>query len=123
MDKAQLKPIGDPPSATVDRLRVIMASIEMSCSCRDEFDAALSRFISLEVMREMRRALHLARKNRETILALATMLQELDEIGLREPDSSVFNEMALVFGDISTAAQLGAGALRTVAAISHKKEQ
>ncbi len=75
---------------------------------------ALEAFVSLEEKRNKRQALGDARHQRDIIIALIALLEEIDEIGLSEPDESVFEEIVLLFEDIALAAQAGAEAVRKV---------
>lgn len=116
----QPEPHNAPPSGTqrgiADRIRTVLAGLDLDCTCRERLDAALSAFVALEEKRGARQALMEARHQRETIVALLGLLSEIDEIGFTEPDTSVFEEIALLFEDIGRAAQCGAAAIRTAAA-------
>lgn len=64
-------------------------------------------------MRERRsRGLRQARKTRDAILVLVTLLGELDEIDAREPDATAFDELAGLFDDLRDFAACGASAMR-----------
>lgn len=96
------------------RLRNVLSTLDIECACHDRLDAAFERFVALEELREARQALESARHYRGVITAITDLLKEIDEIGLREPDPTVFEEAAMLFDDLSTAARHGAAAMRAV---------
>ena len=50
----------------------------------------------------------------EVIAALLGLLSQIDEIGFYEPDTTVFEEIAMLFEGIGRAAQSGAAAIRKI---------
>lgn len=85
---------------------------ELDCRCRSKLDETLSRFASLEIGPAARRHLINARHQRAHIETILLFLQDLDEIGEAERDSSVYRDFALLFDDIATIARDGALSMR-----------
>lgn len=101
-----------PPEDLFHRLRRILSSLHMRCECRETLDGVLDRFSDLERKRELRRALADARRRRDWIAAQLSFLADLDDITEHETDESVFEEMAMLFDEISAAATDAAKAIR-----------
>lgn len=98
----------------INRIRAVISGLDLDCPCRERLDAALRAFAALEEVRETRQAVLDARHQREVIAALLGLLSEIDEIGFYEPDTTVFEEIAMLFEDIGRAAQSGAAAIRKI---------
>ncbi len=96
----------------VSRLQRVLLAVDLDCSCRTRLDGALNRFSSLEYRRQIRKALAAAREHKDQIIARLAFLAELDEITESESDQTVFEEMALLFDEISIAAAEAAVAIR-----------
>lgn len=106
------------PSQSEDlfhRLRRILSSLHLDCECRERLDGALDRFSSLESRRQLKSALGQARRQRDWILAQLEFLADLDDITECEADESVFEEMAMLFDEVSAAARSAAKAIRRAA--------
>jgi hypothetical protein len=104
---------GEPPPATVvQRVRGIVASLDLDCACRTKLDGALQRFEALEDRRQFRRLILDGRNQVERIAALLDLARELDELTMDEPDLSVFEEIALLFEGMRDAAARGANDMR-----------
>lgn len=110
-----------PQSDIRQRIQAVLSGLD--CECRERLDRALETFVSLEEKRNRRQALGDARHQRDIIVALTALLEEIDEIGLGEPDESVFEEIALLFEDIALAARAGAEAVRKVSRPSSDPRQ
>jgi hypothetical protein len=100
----------------VSRLRRDLSAIEIDCACRTTLDSALDRFSAHEQRRRLHMGLDDACRHRDWIAAQLAFLAELDEITERESDSTVFEEMALLFDEIVAAAGAAALAIREAAA-------
>jgi benzoyl-CoA reductase/2-hydroxyglutaryl-CoA dehydratase subunit BcrC/BadD/HgdB len=96
----------------VSRLCRDLSTIEIDRASRTTLDSALSRFSALEHRRRLLTALADARRHRDWIAAQLAFLAELDDITERESDSTVFEEMALLFDEIVAAAGAAAVAIR-----------
>ena len=105
------------PEALVERIRAIIGTVALDCTCRQRVHDALGRFMNMEVQREARRHLIASRHHRAAIAALVELLAELEEIGFEEADLSVFAELAHLFGDIADHAMQGAADLRAIGAV------
>jgi hypothetical protein len=103
------------PQTTTDlvaRLRRVLAAVDLDCGCRTTLEGALNRFSSLEHRRQIRQALATAREQKDQIIARLAFLAELDDITIRESDQTVFEEMALLFGEIAASAAEASNAIR-----------
>lgn len=96
------------PSPLLARVRAVMDTLDLDCTCRGKLDAALERFESLETRRQLRGLILDARHQAERIAALLELVGELDSITMDEADLSVFEEIAHLFEDIKSAAARGA---------------
>jgi hypothetical protein len=94
------------------RLQRVLLAVDLDCACRTRLEGALSRFTSLEQRRQNRTALATTREQKDQIIARLAFLAELDEITERESDQTVFEEMALLFDEVSEAAVAAAVAIR-----------
>jgi hypothetical protein len=101
----------------VSRLRRDLSTVEIDCACRTTLDSALNRFSAREHRHRLLTALADARRHRDWIAAQLGFLAELDDITERESDSTVFEEMALLFDEIVAAAGAAALAIREGAAL------
>ena len=104
-------------AAVIRRIRSVIDSVELDCECRARLDDALGRFAALEQQRAMRHHLTLARQHRERIKAILDFLQEVDHLMVGEPDRSVYDELALLFEEVSVIATEGAASMRSLAAL------
>jgi len=113
-DKAsQHEPGRDTPaSELIVRLRRVLRPEGLDCACRETLDGALDRFDQLERRREARRRLTDARDHKIRIEALLSFLTDLDTLTEAETDRSVFEEMALLFVEITRSADAAVSALR-----------
>jgi hypothetical protein len=96
-------------SHLLTRVRAVLGNLELDCRCRGKLDAALERFESLETRRQLRAVILDARHQAERIAALLELVGELDTVTTDEADLGVFDEIALLFADIGSAAARGAG--------------
>lgn len=96
------------PSHVLTRVRAVVSALDLDCRCRGKLDAALERFETLEIRRQLRGAILDARHQAERIAALLELVGELDTVTMDETDLSVFEEIALLFEDIKVAAARGA---------------
>jgi hypothetical protein len=96
-------------SHLLTRVRAVLGNLELDCRCRGKLDAALERFEALETRRQLRAVILDARHQAERIAALLELVGELDTVTTDEADLGVFDEMALLFADIGSAAARGAG--------------
>ena len=94
------------------RLRGLINDARMDCECRARLDETLSRFATSEIGPAARKYLTNARHQRAHIETILLFLQDLDEIGEAERDSSVYLDFALLFDDIATIAKDGALSMR-----------
>jgi hypothetical protein len=97
------------------RLKAVLAHTDLDCACQDKVRSAIDRFASLEERRFARRCVATARDHKERIGSILALLQELNEITEREPDRTVFIEMATLFEDVAESAEEAAANLRRVA--------
>jgi hypothetical protein len=95
-------------SHVLTRVRAVVGALDLDCRCRGKLDAALERFETLEIRRQLRGAILDARHQAERIAALLELVGELDTVTMDETDLSVFEEIALLFEDIKVAAARGA---------------
>jgi hypothetical protein len=100
------------PEDLLHRLRRVLSLLHLDCECRETLDGALDRFSGLESRRQLKTALAQARRHRDWISAQLGFLADLDDITEQESDDSVFEEMAMLFDEISTAATRAAKAIR-----------
>ncbi len=107
-------PTIDDTANLIERLRRVLLFSDLDCRCRDTLAAALDRFSTLEQRRLSRQSLAYARDHKDRIAAILTLLSELDQMTEGEQDRSVFEEMALLFVEISSSAQAGAAVLRAI---------
>ncbi len=98
----------------IERLRHVLLFSKLDCGCRETLAVALDRFSALERRRLSRRELMQARDHKEHIIAILSLLSELDQVTESEQDRSVFEEMALLFIEIANSARAGAVALRAI---------
>jgi len=98
----------------IERLRHVLLFAGLDCRCKETLAVALDRFSTLECRRLSRRGLAQARDHKERIVAILSLLSELDQVTEGEPDRSVFEEMALLFAEIASSAEAGAAALRAI---------
>ena len=104
----------DNAAALMSRLQAVLAHIDLDCECKETVRTAIERFASLEKRRLTRRFVASARDHKERIVAILSLLQELNQITEIESDRTVFTEMALLFDDIALSASAAASSLRAV---------
>ena len=107
-----MRALGTDASDLISRLRRDLSAVELDCDCRTVLDSALDRFSAFEERRRLRTGLQHARRQRDWIAAQLAFIAELDEITDHETDRTVFEEMALLFDEIGTAAGEAALAIR-----------
>jgi hypothetical protein len=95
------------PSNLLTRVRAVVSTLDLDCRCRGKLDAALERFETLETRRQVRAQILDARHQAERIAALLELVGELDTVATDETDLGVFDEIALLFADIRSAAARG----------------
>lgn len=98
--------------STIRRIRNLLDSVDLDCTCRGRLDTALQRFAELERFRVRRHALAAARHERLRIASVLHLLEELEDLPVAEPDESVFRELAELFGEVVWAARNGEALLR-----------
>lgn len=108
VDKGEDRASIGASSKLLTRVRAVVGSLDLDCSCRGKVDAALQRFEALETRRQLRGLILDARHQAERIAALLELVGELDTLSTDERDLSVFEEIALLFEDIGHAASRGA---------------
>jgi hypothetical protein len=108
------KPQTENTAALMSRLQAVLAHTDLDCDCKETVRTAIDRFASLEQRRLMRRCMATARDHKERIIAILSLLQELNQVSEIEPDRSVFSEMALLFEDIASLAKSAAHNVRAV---------
>lgn len=96
----------------VARLTGLINDARLDCECRSKLDETLSRFAKSEIVPAAREHLTNARHQRAHIETILLFLQDLDEIGEAERDSSVYLDFALLFDDIATIAKDAALSMR-----------
>ena len=101
-----------PADDYISRLRRDLSRIEIDGASRTTLDGALTRLSALEQRRRLSAALADARRHRDWIAAQLAFLAELDDITERESDTTVFEEMAVLFDEILAAAAAAALAIR-----------
>jgi hypothetical protein len=109
-----MKPPEEDTSALMGRLKAVLAHTDLDCGCQDKVRNAIDRFASLEQRRATRRRVTAARDHKERIAAILALLQELDQVTEKEPDRTVFLEMAMLFEDVAASAAAAAAGLRKV---------
>lgn len=111
---AETTPTIEDAASLIERLSHVLLFSGLDCRCRETLAAALDRFGTLERRRLSRRGLAQARDHKDRIIAILSLLSELDQVTESEQDRSVFEEMALLFIEIANSAQAGAVALRAI---------
>ncbi|PSM16877.1 hypothetical protein [Nitratireductor sp. StC3] len=101
--------------SAVERLRQGLREAELDCRCRARADAILERIGAEDDLATRAGALTDARKMRDAIVLVTTLLDELDSLQPDEPDRSAFSEIADLFDDIGDFAAHGAAAARLCA--------
>lgn len=115
--------VATDPSDLISRLQRLIQTVEMDPASTAALAGALARFSSLEHRRSRRKALADAREQKDSIIARLAFLSELDEITDRETDSSIFEEIALLFDEIATAGAYGAIAIRSAGFLGVKPKR
>jgi hypothetical protein len=95
----------------IARLQNVLMRTDLDCRCREILSNALARFSDLEVRRLSRRSLIRAREHKERIVAILSLLAELNQMTESEQDRTVFIEMALLFDEIGHSAAAAAAAV------------
>lgn len=102
--------------AVVARLAAAIRETRLDCGCESRLDETLALFALLERRRTLRGHLLNARHHREKIEAILFFLNDLDELEPTEQDHSVYEDIALLFDDISGIAREGASSMRQLSA-------
>lgn len=111
---------GHLPDATdkdslVQRLRRGIAEAGLDCDCREAANDMLNRVGAEEDLVRRAAGLADARRMRDAIVLVLSLLGELDELMPDEPDRSTFHEIAGLFHDVAEFAAFGAAAARQAA--------
>ena len=106
--------IADQMPNAVERIRTVILNTAIDCDCRDRVENALKRFEALEDLRNQKRLVEDARHQRRTIAAILELLRELDELSFQDMDESVLSEAALLFDDITEAANIASRSLKLI---------
>lgn len=96
----------------IARLAGLINDAGLDCECHSKLDEALSRFVTLEIGSTAREHLINARLQRAHIRTMLLLLQDLEEIGEAERDSSVYLDFAYLFDDIAAIAKGGSHSMR-----------
>lgn len=102
----------------IARLAGLINEARLDCECHSKFDEALSRFVTLEVGPAAREHLTNARLQRAHIRTMLLLLQDLEEIGEAERDSSVYLDFAYLFDDIAAIAKGGSHSMRQLSQLA-----
>ncbi len=102
----------------IARLAGLINEARLDCECHSKFDGALSRFVTLEVAPAAREHLTNARLQRAHIRTILLFLQDLEEVGEAERDSSVYLDFAHLFDDIAAIAEGGAHSMRQLSELA-----
>lgn len=101
-------------TALMSRLQAVLAHTDLDCGCKETIRTAIEHFTLFEQRRLTRQFVASARDQKERIVAILSLLQELNQITEIESDRSVFTEMAFLFDDIASSASAAAKSLRAV---------
>jgi len=102
------------------RLRSVLAQVPDRCQygeeqqCRERLQTSLDRFCAFDDALRRRRQIAAAREHKERIEEILVFLHDLDDLTEDEADSTVFEEMALLFADLGRVARSGAAIMRTL---------
>ena len=107
----------DPTNELLEKMRSGLADAGLECHCRDKVDGLLDQLRKSLWRRERAQALSDARSMRDRIVGFLGFLEELDDLTPEEQDFTCFQEVAVIFEDMSAAARTGAMAARRVAVI------
>ena len=109
----------DAPDSVITRFRRGLSEANLECCCPDVAEQILNR-VDAEMGR-LRRADGMAdaRKMRDAIVLVLSLLDELDELAPEEPDRTVFQEIAGLFRDVADFASFGSDAMRRAAGEGH----
>lgn len=105
----------DAREAAVERLRRGIAEAGLDRGCRKTANDMLDKVGIEEDFIRRAAGLADARKMRDAIRAVLSLLGELDEIMPDEPDRTAFQEIACLFRDVSDFASFGAEAAKRAA--------
>ena len=92
-----------------------MAEASLDCRCRETANDVLDKVGAEEDLILRAGGLAEARKMRDAIVVVLTLLGELDELMPDEPDRTTFHEIAGLFQDVAEFASWGAAAARRAA--------
>jgi hypothetical protein len=106
--------------ALVKRMQTVFTGSNMDGHCREMLRSAVDRFLALEARRLSTTLLTRARDRKERIAAILTLLSELNQVTEDESDRSVFEELALLFDEISSTAVAGSAALREISRVKSR---
>lgn len=104
------------------RIRNILANIDLDCSCKERLNEALDRYDTLDGKREYRRYLLDARLQKEKIESLIVFLEELDRHNNEKPDIALFSDFQCIFTDIKNAAEEGISASKHISEILKRRQ-
>jgi hypothetical protein len=99
----------------VERVRREIAEANLDCGCRETANGLLDKVGAEEDLIRRAAGLADARKMRDAILVVLTLLGELDELMPDEPDRTAFHEIACLFQDVADFASFGAEAAQRAA--------
>lgn len=105
----------DGRESLVERVRREIAEANLACDCRETANEALDKVGAEEDLIRRAAGLADARKMRDAILVVLTLLGELDELMPDEPDRTAFHEIACLFQDVADFASFGAEAAQRAA--------
>lgn len=104
------------------RIRNILANIDLDCSCKERLNEALDRYDTLDGKREYRRYLLDARLQKEKIESLIVFLEELDRHNNEKPDIALFSDFQCIFTDIKNAAEEGISASKHISDMLKRRQ-
>ncbi|MDN2566292.1 hypothetical protein N1F89_08665 [Aquibium sp. A9E412] len=101
----------------VVQIRDALLDADLDCGCEARARSTLDRLVLESVHLQAELRLGEARGRLDAVRRLTAFLAELDELEPDEPDLSAFEEVALLFQEMSAAALAGAAAVRSAAAL------
>lgn len=100
-------------TSLVERLRRGISEAQLECACVDAANGVLDRIKSEDDLVRRAAGLADARRMRDAIVLVISLLGELDELMPEEADMSAFLELADLFEDVSGFAAFGAQSARS----------
>ena len=113
--RPHIERVPEEPDAVVERLRRGIAAAGLDCRCEALATAVLDEAGAEEERLRRARGLEDARKMRDAIVIVLTLLGELDSLDPDEPDRTVFHEIASLFQDVEDFAAHGVVSARRAA--------